>query len=55
MEWDKISSDPAAVQKWMDEWVFGVKDRAEYWQKLGAQERLKVAPHFSEVVNYGKY
>jgi glutaconate CoA-transferase subunit A len=55
LDWDKISSDPASVQKWMDEWVFGVKDRAEYWQKLGAQEHLKVAPHFSEVVNYGKY
>jgi glutaconate CoA-transferase subunit A len=55
LEWDKVSSDPAAVQKWLDEWVFGVKDRAEYWQKLGAQERLKVAPKLSEVVNYGKY
>jgi glutaconate CoA-transferase, subunit A len=55
IEWDKVSSDPATVKKWLDEWVFGVKDRDEYWQKLGAQERLKVAPQFSEVVNYGKY
>jgi glutaconate CoA-transferase subunit A len=55
LEWDKISSDPAAVKKWLNEWVFGVKDRAEYWQKLGAQDRLKVAPRFSEVVNYGQY
>jgi glutaconate CoA-transferase subunit A len=55
LEWDKVSSDPESVKKWMDEWVFGVKDRAEYWKKLGAQERLKVAPQFSEVVNYGKY
>jgi glutaconate CoA-transferase subunit A len=55
IEWDKVSSDPATVNKWLDDWVFGVKDRDEYWQKLGAQERLKVAPQFSEVVNYGKY
>ncbi len=55
LEWDKVSSDPAAVQKWLEEWVYGMKDRTEYWQKLGAQERLKVGPKLSEVVNYGKY
>jgi glutaconate CoA-transferase subunit A len=57
LEWDKISSEPAAVKAYLDEWVYGVKDRDEYWQKLGAdvQERLQVAPRLSEVVNYGQY
>lgn len=55
LEWDKVSSDPIAVKNWLDKWVFGVKDRNEYWQKLGAQERLKVLLKMSEVVNYGKY
>jgi glutaconate CoA-transferase subunit A len=57
LEWDKISVDPAAVKTYLDEWVYGVKDREEYWQKLGAEvhERLQVAPRLSEVVNYGQY
>jgi hypothetical protein len=34
-----------------------VKDREEYWQKLGVEvhERLQVSPRLSEVVNYGQY
>jgi len=57
LEWDKISADPATVKSYLDEWVYGVKDRGEYWQKLGAevQQRLQVAPRLSEVVNYGQY
>lgn len=57
LEWDKISSDPALTRQYLDEWVFGVKDRAEYWQKLGQekQQRLQVAALMSEPVNYGKY
>jgi glutaconate CoA-transferase subunit A len=43
------------VKQYLDEWVYGVKDRDEYWQKLGAQERLKVTPQMSEPINYGKY
>ncbi|KAF0108854.1 MAG: glutaconate CoA-transferase subunit A [Anaerolineaceae bacterium] len=57
LEWDKISADPAAAQKWLEEWVYGVKDREAYWQKLDPQvrEHLKVSPRLSEVVNYGRY
>jgi glutaconate CoA-transferase, subunit A len=57
LEWDKISSDPALTQQYLDEWVFGVKDRAEYWQKLGEakQEQLQVQALMSEPVNYGRY
>lgn len=57
LEWDKISQSRDAVQKWLDEWVFGVKDRAEYWQKLGSEvhARLKVASNLSMPVDYGRY
>ena len=57
LEWDKISSSPQATQAYLDEWVYGVKDRAEYWQKLGAKthKRLKVRKNMSIPVNYGKY
>jgi len=57
LEWDKVSADPALTRQYLDEWVYGVKDREEYWAKLGAEkhEKLKVPPLMSEPVNYGKY
>jgi glutaconate CoA-transferase, subunit A len=57
LEWDEISKDRKTVQAYLDEWVHGVKDRAEYWEKLGAQvhEGLKVASRPSQVVDYGQY
>jgi glutaconate CoA-transferase, subunit A len=57
LEWDEISKTQAAVQAYLDEWVYGVKDRAEYWQKLGREvhERLKVKSQISEPVDYGSY
>jgi len=57
LDWDKITETRESTQAWLDEWVFGVKDRAEYWNKLGSQthERLKVAPMMSAPVNYGAY
>ncbi len=57
LEWDKISSDRAAVQSYLDEWIYGVPDRATYWEKLGSSvhSNLQVQPRFSAVVNYGRY
>jgi glutaconate CoA-transferase subunit A len=57
LEWDRLSSDPDRVRAWLDEWVFGVGDRDGYWQKLGpaVHKRLKVAPRWSEPVNYGQH
>lgn len=57
LAWDKISESKESVQKYLDEWVFGVKDRNAYWKKLGEKthKRLKVKARQSERVNYGKY
>jgi glutaconate CoA-transferase subunit A len=57
LEWDEISHSNASVQAYLEEWVFGVQDRAEYWEKLGpeAHERLRVAPRPSVMVDYGQY
>jgi glutaconate CoA-transferase subunit A len=57
LQWDAISSSAETVKAWMDEWVYGVKDREEYWEKLGleVQERLRVNPRMSEAINYGDY
>jgi glutaconate CoA-transferase subunit A len=57
LEWDKVSASRDAVQGYLDEWVYGVRDRAEYWEKLGGEvhERLKVGSRPSETVDYGQY
>ncbi|MGD2156455.1 MAG: CoA-transferase [Anaerolineales bacterium] len=57
LEWDQISRSRERVQDYLDEWVCGVKDRGEYWDKLGSEvhERLKIAPKASTPVNYGEY
>jgi glutaconate CoA-transferase subunit A len=57
LKWDKISENGELVKAYLDEWVYGVKDRQEFWQKLGSEthERLKVKARFSENVNYGNY
>ncbi len=55
LEWDAISRDAARTQVWLDEWVFGVADRAAYLKKLGNDKLngLKVAPAFAAPVDYG--
>ncbi|MDP2994467.1 MAG: CoA-transferase [Anaerolineales bacterium] len=57
LKWDKISENAETVKTYLDEWVYGVKDRLEYWQKLGAEthKRLKVKARYSEKINYGSY
>lgn len=57
LAWDKISETPESTQAWLQEWVYGVKDRAEYWAKLGAetQARLQVPEKLAAPANYGEY
>jgi glutaconate CoA-transferase subunit A len=55
--WDKVSESAESVRAYLEEWVYGVKDRDEYWEKLGqaAHDRLKIKPRMSETINYGDY
>jgi glutaconate CoA-transferase subunit A len=57
LAWDKISESPETTKQYLDEWVYGVKDRNEYREKLGAEtwKRLEVKPRYSEKINYGSY
>jgi glutaconate CoA-transferase subunit A len=60
LEWDRISRDEAATQAWLEEWVYGLKDRAAYRAKLEAQdpaiwERLRPGEALSQPINYGVY
>ena len=57
LRWDKISRDEAATRAWLDEWVYGVRNRAEYVEKMGPEtwERLAPGEAMAEPVNYGRY
>lgn len=57
LEWDKVTESREGVKAWLDEWVYNVKDRDEYWQKLGPEvhQRLQVKPRLAAPVNYGDY
>jgi glutaconate CoA-transferase subunit A len=52
--WEEISREPAKLQAYLDEYVHGVRDRAEYMAKQpGLKERLAAKQHLCEGVNYG--
>lgn len=55
--WDKISHSIETVQGWLEEWVYGVADRNEYWNRLGedAHRRLQIRPKVTAGINYGEY
>ncbi len=55
--WDKLSRDPQRVQDWLDEWVYGVADHAEYLSKLGTEtlERIRPGSAPAASVEYGAY
>jgi len=57
LQWDEISRDEAATQAWLEEWVYSVRDRAEYVEKMGPEtwERLAPGEAMAEPVNYGRY
>jgi glutaconate CoA-transferase subunit A len=51
--WEPTSRDPAALARYLDEFVYGVKDRAEYVSKCGGLERLRASERVCAGVNYG--
>ena len=57
LAWDKLSQDQAATEAWLDEWVYGVEDRAAYVAKLGegTLNKLKPVDRWAAPVSYGEY
>lgn len=52
--WEAISRDPAATDAYLRDYVFGVRDRAEYMAKQPAlADRLKARRQMAAGVNYG--
>jgi glutaconate CoA-transferase subunit A len=57
LAWDEISREQGSTEAWLDEWVYGVRDRAGYLAKLGAETlaRLKPGSAPSTPIDYGAY
>jgi len=57
LEWESISRDPARLDAWLDEWVHGTRDHAEYVAKLGETrwKSLTPTPALAAPVDYGDY
>lgn len=54
VEWDRISKDEAGLKGYLDEWVYGLPDRAAYIGKIGARRgALEADRQMCEPVNYG--
>jgi glutaconate CoA-transferase subunit A len=51
--WEKISRDPSALAAYLDEFVYGVRGRAEYVTRCGGLERLRADARVCAGVNYG--
>ncbi len=57
LAWDRITRDPAALDRYLEEWVFGLSGRADYLARLepGTMDRLRPGPRLAAPVNYGDY
>jgi len=54
VRWREISQNESLFNKYLDEWVYGLRDRSEYVRRMGAEiDRLKARAHYCEPVNYG--
>jgi len=54
VRWRDISKDVDSFNAYLDEWVYGVADRAEYVARMGAAiARLRARQQLCEPVNYG--
>lgn len=55
MQWDEITKEHETTMKYLDEWVYGVENRAQYMKKLSAEKIMKLLPKacYSQPVSYG--
>ena len=52
--WEDISKTPESYARYLDEWVYGVPDRAAYLKKMSAlADKLRAKPRICEGVDYG--
>ena len=57
IEWDEISRSQERIEEWLEEWVYGVENRREYVEKLGADRLLDLAvdAQYATPIDMGDY
>ena len=58
VEWDAVSRDATATAVWLDRYVYGVADQAEYLAALGSGVRERIRPSgpaLAGPIDYGAY
>jgi glutaconate CoA-transferase subunit A len=55
VDWYDISKNQESTEKYISEWILGVSNRQQYFEKLGKDctDKLKAREHLSVPVNYG--
>jgi glutaconate CoA-transferase, subunit A len=51
--WEQVSRDSSALTRYLDEFVYGVRDRSEYVARCGNLGRLRASERVCAGVNYG--
>ena len=51
--WEQISRDPARLERYLDDYVYGVASRAEYVVRCGGLEHLRARARVCAGVSYG--
>jgi glutaconate CoA-transferase subunit A len=51
--WEAVSRDPAALSRYLEDFVYGVSSRSEYVERSGGLERLRASRRVCAGVNYG--
>lgn len=52
--WREVSKERAGLERWLDEWVHDLPDRAAYVAKMGEKlSRLRATPRLAAGVDYG--
>ena len=57
LDWDRIARDAGSLEAWLQEWVYGLENHAEYVQKWGDAhwDALRPQVALSGEVDYGRY
>ncbi|WP_254544704.1 CoA transferase subunit A [Halomarina pelagica] len=57
LDWDRQSASHESTVEWLDEWVYGVENRAEYLEKLDTERFLDLQPrsNYATPVDMGEY
>ncbi len=57
LDWDAVGRSEESLAAWLDEWVYGLPDRAAYVDKIGSERllALRPSPAPSGTVDYGEY